>query len=72
MRAEGDLLTERDAVQERRRRTVEFGYRVCGLWQGGSLDGHPRICVMPRGHRTSPHRDVEGEDLVDPDPVARP
>jgi len=63
---EGSLLTERDAIQERRRRTKEYGYRVCGLWDGGVLEGHPRICVMPRGHESSPHRDADGEDLADP------
>ena len=60
------MLTEQDAISERRRRTREFGYRVCGMWRGDELDGHPRICVQPRGHQTSPHRDAEGEDLIDP------
>lgn len=55
---------------ERRRRTLEFGYRVCGLWTGGHLDGRLRICVMPRGHSTSPHRDVDGADLAGEDPAA--
>ncbi|MFN8052158.1 MAG: hypothetical protein U0Q22_12010 [Acidimicrobiales bacterium] len=67
MSTEGDIVTERDAVAERRRRTIEYGYRVCGLWQGEILDGHPRICVMPRGHLTSPHRDVDGDNFPDPD-----
>lgn len=52
-----------DTVQERRRRTIEFGYRVCGLVEGVGVDGRPRICVMPRGHQTSPHRDADGIDF---------
>jgi len=60
----GDVVSGREVTQERRRRTVEYGYRVCGLWDGGLLDGRPRICVMPHGHQTSPHRDADGEDLI--------
>ena len=57
------VLTHNDLVQERRRRTKEYGYRVCGLWAGEVVEGHPRICVMARGHHISPHRDVEGVDF---------
>lgn len=53
------------AIQERRRQTKEFGYRVCGRWDGDLVNGVPRICVMPHGHQTSPHRDVDGVDLVE-------
>jgi len=60
----GTVISDRDATIERRRCTKEFGYRVCGLWDGTLLDGRPRICVMPRGHQTSPHRDVDRVDLV--------
>lgn len=56
----------RSVALERRRRTVEFGYRVCGLWHGEVVDGHPRICVQPKGHTSSPHRDAKGEDLPEP------
>ncbi len=63
MRVERAGPNEREASAERGRRTREYGYRVCGLWHGDLLDGRPRICVMPRGHLTSPHRDVDGEDL---------
>jgi hypothetical protein len=68
--------TERDVPDEvrrrltleRRRRTIEYGYRVCGLWRGDDLAGAPRVCVMPHGHQTSPHRDADGEDF-EPDPL---
>ena len=63
VRVEAPLPSHNDLVQERRRRTKEYGYRVCGLWAGESIDGHPRICVMARGHHISPHRDVEGVDF---------
>ena len=70
----GPVISDRDATAERRRCTREFGYRVCGLWDGTLLDGRPRICVMPRGHQTSPHRDVDRVDLpvVSLAPIAAP
>lgn len=57
----------RDATAERRRRTIEYGYRVCGHWEGELLGGRPRICVMPVGHDTSPHRDALGDDFATDD-----
>lgn len=59
-----------EATLERRRRTIEYGYRVCGLWLGDLLGDRPRICVMPMGHSSSPHRDIEGEDLLEAGCVA--
>lgn len=56
-------LSPRDVAAERRRRSLEFGYRVCGRWEGGLLGARPRICVMPHGHVTSPHRDADGDDF---------
>ena len=50
--------------QECRRLSREYGYRVCGQWRGESTDGRPMVCAMPHGHSTSPHRDVDGNDMT--------
>ena len=68
-RATDDVVRWR-LMAERRRRTVEFGYRICGLWRGDDLGEVPRVCVMPKGHRTSPHRDADGDDF-EADPIQR-
>ena len=49
---------------ECRRLSREYGYRVCGQWRGDTVAGRPLVCAMPHGHTTSPHRDLDGNDMA--------